>query len=653
MMITILPLHRQLRTIAWLWGTLCLLTATQVSAQSTKAQPESVDSMAYATVDEKTFYVHGGHGDSNDGLPIHQFFSLDLTQDSWNVSSPPWRQLTFPSNFFEFAESDHSLLVTPDGRTLTVWSGQTVADYSITAKKWTKVPVSQQLSSYKLRAATDPTTGTVYIPAGFVRNAGVEANTTSMVKYNVASGISGEPLPPSVAIYREPVAFVWSKVRKSFFMYTDRGDLANPFYEYTPSNGQWKELQTTGPKPPHKVDSCMVPAYEGTKMILFGGDTIGDIYILDVPTMEWIQGQSATSGRSSMACTVAGDNFISWGGVGLTVNKKTEETGTPLIYDISSNQWVQKYIRRTSYKPSSAPSPSPTNGSTPPRNAGEGGGEGEGESKGVNAAAIGGGTAGAIAAITAIAFLVIRRRRQNRGQHNTKHSNVIPYHGEGSPSMDNTSIGLFAYMRSNWNQRRKKPSNPQLILRNDPQSSPSSPQSTASPPLASSSSLASSVPVSLPRPSISFQSTDRQTRARSMDQQLLVIQEQIGAQRNNPHFIRNDPQSTPNSPESTASSPLGPIYSTLDSPRPGKPFKSTDRQKQVRSMDPQLPVIQEQVVAHRNNPQYDPAVDWDLSPSTARVPQGGQTEPISETSMQELRHQIQSLEAELSRRKVT
>ncbi|KAG0364548.1 hypothetical protein BGX24_004565, partial [Mortierella sp. AD032] len=70
--------------------------------------------------------------------------------------------------------------------------------------------------------------------------------------------------------------------------------------------------------------------------------------------------------------------------------------GPPLIYDISSNQWVQKYVRRTSYKPPSAPSPSPTNGLTPPGDAGEGnGGRDGGDSKGVNVAAIGGGIAGA------------------------------------------------------------------------------------------------------------------------------------------------------------------------------------------------------------------------------------------------------------------
>lgn len=41
-----------------------------------------------------------------------------------------------------------------------------------------------------------------------------------------------------------------------------------------------------------------------------------DIFILDVPTMSWTQGKSASEkdARCNMACTVRGDYFIVWGG---------------------------------------------------------------------------------------------------------------------------------------------------------------------------------------------------------------------------------------------------------------------------------------------------------------------------------------------------
>ena len=62
-------------------------------------------------------------------------------------------------------------------------------------------------------------------------------------------------------------------------------------------------------------------AHNGSKLIVFGGYTIGkqvlgSIYILDVQTMVWTRGQNTDTSmiRSDMACTVAGDSFIAWGG---------------------------------------------------------------------------------------------------------------------------------------------------------------------------------------------------------------------------------------------------------------------------------------------------------------------------------------------------
>ncbi|KAG0256801.1 hypothetical protein BGZ95_005396, partial [Linnemannia exigua] len=186
---------RQLGTIAWLWGALCLLTAIKVSAQSAQAQPAPVTTMAYATVDEKTFYVHGGFGEK---AAVPQFFSLDLTQESWNVSSPPWRQLNLPSNLGN-TPSDHSMTVSPDGRTLTTWSSPTlIADYSIMDKKWTEVQLNLDLQGHPLIAA-DPTTGTVFI-----------LKVNYLVKYNAGdSGLSTEVIPPSTVNLQNIGSFVW------------------------------------------------------------------------------------------------------------------------------------------------------------------------------------------------------------------------------------------------------------------------------------------------------------------------------------------------------------------------------------------------------------------------------------------------------------
>ena len=56
-------------------------------------------------------------------------------------------------------------------------------------------------------------------------------------------------------------------------------------------------------------------------MVLFGGDgsgpSVASLSILDVPTMTWTTGKDAPDARSEMACAVAGDNFIVWGGKSL------------------------------------------------------------------------------------------------------------------------------------------------------------------------------------------------------------------------------------------------------------------------------------------------------------------------------------------------
>jgi hypothetical protein len=74
-------------------------------------------------------------------------------------------------------------------------------------------------------------------------------------------------------------------------------------------------------------------AYNGTKMILFGGNTdmtqsVDTLYILDVPSMTWTQAPSSLDARSDMACSVSGDNFIVWGG------KRTFLSLVPLLYSL-------------------------------------------------------------------------------------------------------------------------------------------------------------------------------------------------------------------------------------------------------------------------------------------------------------------------------
>lgn len=62
-------------------------------------------------------------------------------------------------------------------------------------------------------------------------------------------------------------------------------------------------------------------ANKGSKMVVFGGRSRGgavrgSIFFLDVFEMKWSQGPDAdpSQHRYGMACTVAGDNVVIWGG---------------------------------------------------------------------------------------------------------------------------------------------------------------------------------------------------------------------------------------------------------------------------------------------------------------------------------------------------
>ncbi|KAF9132813.1 hypothetical protein BGX30_012521, partial [Mortierella sp. GBA39] len=188
----------------------------------------------------------------------------------------------------------------------------------------------------------------------------------------------------------------------------------NPFVEYSTASNKWTALPATGDTPRFRRRSCMVPAYNGTKMLLFGGEpsnesSSGSLYILDVRNMIWSQatGLDPSLGRSAMACAVSGDNFIVWGGIRFISGGTPQDApGAMLIYNIHTGAWTDTFTRGTHFDPN-APNPEP------PGKDGKEGDVGSGETNS-NAAVIGGGVAGVLVVIALVAFFVIRRRRQTK-----------------------------------------------------------------------------------------------------------------------------------------------------------------------------------------------------------------------------------------------
>lgn len=128
----------------------------------------------------------------------------------------------------------------------------------------------------------------------------------------------------------------------------------NDLLLYHPTSG-WRLLETKGTKPPPRRSHCFVPAYSGSKMILFGGignpatpsednPTLGDLYILDVRNLNWTRGgtnEDAGKARARWghACATSGDHFIAWGGSTSSSGVVLNQT---IVYNLKTT-WTDKY----------------------------------------------------------------------------------------------------------------------------------------------------------------------------------------------------------------------------------------------------------------------------------------------------------------------
>ncbi|KAF9154078.1 hypothetical protein BG015_001900 [Linnemannia schmuckeri] len=618
------PFHlpRQLRTVAWVWGTLSLL-APMVSAQA----PALVCCMAYTTINENTFYIQGGlliTGPGTSSSNTSQFYALDLTQPTWNTLNPPWKPLTYPATLVALSStSGHSMSVAQDNSGFTMWmASNLVATYTIASNSWGQIVPTPPATLFKgsnLQAATDPTTGLVYIP-------GAAGTPNSMSVYSSSTGMAlSVPMPPTLIAAGSFYSFVWSQVRKTFIYFGGNAATPNPFFEFSPSAGKWTSMPITGSvTPPFQMRSCMVAAYNGTKILLFGGNTdttqsVDTLYILDVQSMTWSQADNSLDARSDMACSVSGDNFIVWGGYKrFPGNPFLPASTTPLIYNIHLGKWTTTYTRGSNPPVPGKPNPSPT-GKGDSNNQGGGGDSGGG---GSNGAAIGGAVAGVVVVIAAIAFFVVRRRRQ-RPTHqpvDTKDPETTARH---DPVLSSTG--------NNRNEPGHKNEHHQMQSSEYYQDPHNSPQYRQDPHSAQHYHDPHSAQYSSLNEPQSYPSPLQQSYSSSLQ------------------------QSHPSSPQTATYYPPPP---PLNPPPPNmySPIVSKDAQDHIRQLEDQIALSEKQLAANQynkssNNPQYNPGYSEMQPMSPVRGPQGAgvpvTTEPTSAADHRELARKIEIMHAEL------
>ncbi|KAG0199309.1 hypothetical protein BGX33_011734 [Mortierella sp. NVP41] len=315
--------------------------------------------MAYASRLEKALYIQGGISWLNPAAFNNQLFSLDLTVSPWDSSNPPWKYLAVPSGQqSSYLPAKNRLVISPnesqallfDGSVANLWA------YNIGNDTWLPrrdLPGTIAFGS-NYTVAADPSSSYLYLSNGGTKG-------TAMLVFDTASGNSWpQDMPLELSSFIKSYSFVYCPSRKSFLLFGGKSssyvqdDLYNSdLFEFQLAAYKWVRLNTQGSAPVKIYSHCMVPAYDGFKMVVFGGSLkddvqLGDIYILDVPTMTWTQGPSvaASQNRSGMACTVGGDNFVAWGGY----NAEKAVDGTPIIYNLRTNQWTTTYSLRTGPK---------------------------------------------------------------------------------------------------------------------------------------------------------------------------------------------------------------------------------------------------------------------------------------------------------------
>ncbi|KAF8942073.1 hypothetical protein BGZ47_006912 [Haplosporangium gracile] len=268
---------------------------------------------------------------------------------------PPYRSGIAPNS------SWHSMAVSKDHASLFLWDPFNTgwSTFNIADRTWinTSLPLdaTRQIA---IRSAVDYNTGYVYAPAGTSNGTQMAMNTLSSTTYTT-SAMPTDLMP--IPINHE--TFVWSSIRGTFLHYGGKtifGNTANPYLnEYSPTNG-WSHLTE---------------------------NSSSAIFIFDVQTGQWTTGKAANvnQARCNMACAVAGDSFIAWGGD----NKRANMDATPIVYNLVSNEWT------TQFNLISPVGPSPPTSSGP------------------NYAAIGGGVAGVIIFLGLVSFLLAKRRKRN------------------------------------------------------------------------------------------------------------------------------------------------------------------------------------------------------------------------------------------------
>ncbi|ORZ29075.1 hypothetical protein BCR41DRAFT_403151 [Lobosporangium transversale] len=328
-----------------------VLTPLSIHAQYYEPMPAYASNSVF--IESKAMYVLGGYAHS--ALPSDpitaQMFSLDLSKP-WRVSNPLYQRLPDGYGGVRFPGA-----LMKNNQEWFVLINTTTYSYNLGARIWQRHGQFLDPPGLGLAAATDPVSGWVYIPNGHY------SPTTGrhLMAYHPETNdyFYEEPQQPGLLRVINYMT-TWAPGRNSLLIFggstIDTSIAHDALYAYS-KRGGWEVLQANGIKPSARRLGCFIPAYSGTKMILFGGQgtgastsdsgpTLGDIYILDVATLTWTRGVDVgpTGARAAHVCAFSNDQLIVWGGFPVS-----SATINPiLIYNLKTSRWTTEYTTGSS-----------------------------------------------------------------------------------------------------------------------------------------------------------------------------------------------------------------------------------------------------------------------------------------------------------------
>ncbi|KAF9345796.1 Acyl-CoA-binding domain-containing protein 5 [Mortierella sp. AD094] len=331
------PLERPNRSLFFSFTFFILLSALSNFVHSQAFTPSVTYGSSSVFIEGRGLYIQGGY--SNTLNAVSQTFMIDLSTP-WSTSNPVYRKL--PDGI---PEGKSASALSPDKQSWFVMSNSTAYSFNFNSSKWTNIFSSISLNPMLgLTGATDPSTGLVFIPNGQLTPAGDQA----MLRVNLGTNTFDNVPMVTGLLSLSSFSTAWNSVKNSLFVFggTVNGATSSTLYLYN-TISQWSIPTTGGTAPPGRSAACLVPAYNDTRMVLFGGVSIqgaamNDIYFLDVTTMTWTQGPDAakTNTRSASSCAVTGDFFVSWGGSDGTLAVKSNTT---LVYNMKTNSWTNSF----------------------------------------------------------------------------------------------------------------------------------------------------------------------------------------------------------------------------------------------------------------------------------------------------------------------